>query len=179
MLVAVFRNWRAWLNEAFGAFRAKRETPHRRNPIRRFRPACFPLEDRLAPATFTPTTFSDVAISSPDVVNSAGQITDQGNAITLRSAVIAANALGGANTKSLALAAGTYAAHRSLSNNFPRARMRTVADRHQRGPRCVSDFSNLTIQGAGQAATIIKQTTANDRVFNVNENFSPTFSTSP
>ena len=61
-------------------------------------------------ATFTPTTTADTAISSTAVVNAAGQITDQGNAITLRSAVIAANAAtsaaGGANT--IILGAGTY-----------------------------------------------------------------------
>ena len=52
----------------------------------------FCTTDALRAATFTPTTTADTVISSLAVVNAAGQITDQGIAITLRSAVIAANA---------------------------------------------------------------------------------------
>ena len=44
------------------------------------------VQSTVQAATFTPTTFSDVAISSTGVVNASGQITNQGNAITLRSA---------------------------------------------------------------------------------------------
>lgn len=57
-------------------------------------------------ANFTPTVTTDLPVSSTAVVNSSGQITHQGNAITLRSAVIAANAAGGTN--SITLGAGTY-----------------------------------------------------------------------
>ena len=57
-------------------------------------------------ANFTPTVTTDLPISSTGAVNSSGQITNQGNAVTLRSAVIAANAAGGTN--SITLGAGTY-----------------------------------------------------------------------
>ncbi|HVU64531.1 MAG TPA: GC-type dockerin domain-anchored protein [Phycisphaerales bacterium] len=54
----------------------------------------------------TPTTFSDVPISGLGVVNAAGQITNQGGAISLRSAIIATNAVAGPDT--INLNAGTY-----------------------------------------------------------------------
>ena len=90
-----FSQWFKWLKNTFVATKRAGCRPIRRN---RFRPECLLLEDRLAPAVFTPTTTSDLAISSLGVVNSAGEITDQGNAITLRSAVIAANATSGPDT---------------------------------------------------------------------------------
>src|SRR5947209_1481238 len=45
-----FYSWPQWLNEVFSAFRAHHKTPYRRRPSNRFRPECFLLEDRLAPA---------------------------------------------------------------------------------------------------------------------------------
>ena len=63
----------------------------------RYSPSVEILEDRLAPASFTPTTTLDLNISGIAVVNGQGQITNQGNAITLRSALIAANANGAAS----------------------------------------------------------------------------------
>src|SRR5437868_4387895 len=64
------------------------------------------LEDRLAPATFNVNSFVDT-----DAVNlSTGQ--DQAGSITLRSAIEAANHVGGSNT--INLVPGTY----SLVSHF-------------------------------------------------------------
>ncbi len=87
--------WQRWLSRFLGASPAH-------SPVRRLRrPLLETLEGRLTPATFAPTVFTDLAISSLAAVDSLGQITDQGNAITLRSALIAANANGAASTESL------------------------------------------------------------------------------
>jgi hypothetical protein len=115
----------------------------------------------LLAATFTPTTFSDLAISSLGVVNASGQITNQGNAITLRSAVIAADAGAGADT--VQLLAGTYVL--SLAGD--------VADRttFPGNPLIGSLDANatgLTIQGNGPGSTIISQTTTADRILTAN-----------
>ena len=104
--------WRRWI----GVFTNGSRRPTRRKPQPfqyGFRPLLETLEERLTPTStpqpmvITPTTFSDLAISSLGDVNSQGQILDQGNAITLRSAIIAANE-NSTGTETIDLNAGTY-----------------------------------------------------------------------
>jgi hypothetical protein len=64
------------------------------------------LEDRLAPAVFNVNTTADLSIAAG--VNPNGTIVGQGNTITLRSAIQAANANTGGNTINLTVP-GTYA----------------------------------------------------------------------
>ena len=129
-------------------------------------------DDATRAATFTPTTTSDLAISAIGVVNAAGQITNQGNAITLRSAVIAANASAGADT--INLGTGTY--QLTIVGNAAAGAPGNDGD-PTKGDLSVfgANASDLTISGNGTANTIIQQTTAHDRVFNVNETFLNTF----
>ena len=119
----------------------------------------------LRAATFTPTTTADTAISSLAVVNAAGQITDQGNAITLRSAVIAANAAtvtaGGANT--IVLGAGTYRLTIPGTGETASSGNALIGDLDVLAP--TNGRTTLTVQGAGAGSTTIQQTTGIDRIF--------------
>src|SRR5262245_1924013 len=80
-----------------------------RRPERRYRarPQLELLEARLAPAVFNVNSLADLSIATG--VNPDGTIIGQGNTVTLRSAIQAANANSGAggNTINLTLA-GTY-----------------------------------------------------------------------
>jgi hypothetical protein len=77
-----------------------------RRPARTFRPTLEPLEDRFAPAVFNVNSLADLSIMGG--VNPDGTIIGQGNTVTLRSAIQAANATGaGGNTINLTLP-GTY-----------------------------------------------------------------------
>jgi uncharacterized repeat protein (TIGR01451 family) len=99
----------------------------RRNSL--FRPWLTVLEDRITPASFTVNSFADVLSPPPGTV-------------TLRSAIQAANLLGGSN--SISLPAGTY----SLSL----------------GPMDIEN--NLTITGASAASTLI-DAASKSRIFRV------------
>ena len=114
-------------------------------------------------ATFTPTTFTDVAVSSLGAVNASGQITDQGNAITLRSAVIAANALGATNT--IILGAGTYILSIPGTGETASAGNALIGDLDVLAP--ASGTVTLTVQGAGASVTTIQQTSGIDRIFDL------------
>ncbi len=164
----LFANWREWVNETFGASKKT----HRR-PIRshRFRPELLRLEDRLTPANITPTTFSDFAVTGG--VSATGVITGGAGdgLITLRSAVIAANAADASGgTSTITLNAGTYQLT-IVGNAAPGA---NPNDENAAIGDLDVFHSGLTINGAGPGSTIIKQTTSNDRVFNVDENFNET-----
>lgn len=89
----------------------------------------------------TPTTTADVPISGLAAVNAAGQITNQGNAISLRSAVIATNALAGADT--IQLNAGVYQLTVAGSDNTCLG-----------GDLDIND--SLAINGVGAGATTIQ-----------------------
>ena len=119
----------------------------------------------LRATTFTPTTTADTAISSTAAVNAAGQITDQGNVITLRSAVIAANtatgASGGANT--IILGAGTYQLTIAGTGETASSGNALIGDLDVLAP--TSGRNTLTVQGAGAGSTTIQQTTGIDRIF--------------
>ena len=117
----------------------------------------------ISAATFVPTTFADTPISSAGVVNAAGQITNQGNAITLRSAVIAANAAGGTN--SVTLGAGTYQLTIPGTGETAASGDATIGDLDVLAPP--SGTNTLTVQGAGAGSTTIQQTTGVDRVFDL------------
>ncbi|HSP17686.1 MAG TPA: hypothetical protein VLV78_23275 [Thermoanaerobaculia bacterium] len=111
--------------------------------------------------TYTPTTFTDPAIASLASVNSAtGVITGgPGNGlVSLRSAVIAANATGGSN--SITLLAGTYQLSVAPvmsgtlgTGTFHKAAYDTGANLALTGSFDVT--CNLTITGAGSGSTII------------------------
>ena len=98
-------------------------------------------------------------------MNSAGQITDQGNAITLRSAVIAANAAtvtaGGANT--IVLGAGTYLLTIPGTGETASSGNALIGDLDVLAP--TNGRTTLTVQGAGAGSTTIQQTTGIDRIF--------------
>ncbi len=113
------------------------------------------------PANFTPTVTTDLPISSTAVVNSSGQITNQGNAITLRSAVIAANAAGGTN--SITLGAGTYQLTIPGTGETASSGDSTIGDLDILAP--ASGRNTLTVQGTGAASTTIQQTSGIDRIF--------------
>lgn len=119
-------------------------------------------------ATFTPTTFSDLPIASLADVNASGQIASQGNAITLRSAVIAsnvANASGGSST--ITLNAGTYVLSIPGTGETAAAGNALIGDLDVLTPATAGQMSTLTVQGAGAANTTIQQTTGIDRIFDV------------
>ena len=115
----------------------------------------------LRAASFSPTTTTDLAISSLAVVNSAGQITDQGNAITLRSAVIAANAAGGVNT--ITLGAGNYQLTIPGTGEMASSGNALIGDLDVLAP--TSGRNTLTVLGAGASSTTIQQTSGIDRIF--------------
>jgi hypothetical protein len=115
------------------------------------RPRLELLEDRLAPAVFTPTTLSD-------------GVTPDGTVNTLRDAIIAANRDNGADTDTIRLSAGTY-----------KLTMINIADNHdvessQGDLNILNTKHALVIQGTtdanGKPTTIIDQTVA-DRVFQI------------
>jgi Bacterial Ig-like domain len=120
------------------------------------------LEQRLALATFTPTTFSDLTFTS---VNSATGVISGGTGngqVTLRSAVIASNANGvGADT--INLNAGTYTLSISSLGTFENAA--ATGDLDVNG--------SLAVQGTGSASTIITTTydasCGDGKVFGVNQ----------
>src|SRR3954451_19900113 len=100
-----------------------------------FRPALEPLEARLALAVFAVNTTDDTIAVDLTTGN------DANGHISLRSAIQAANNLGGDN--SISLPAGAYNLMISGANE----------DNSVTGDLDIK--SNLTIQGAGQATTII------------------------
>jgi hypothetical protein len=86
-------------------FRRRQDTATNRPA--RLRPALELLEDRLAPAVFNVNTLADLPITGG--VNPNGTIIGQGNTVTLRSAIQAANANSGAGGNTINLTvAGTY-----------------------------------------------------------------------
>jgi uncharacterized repeat protein (TIGR01451 family) len=125
------------------------------------------LERRLLLTTFTPNVLNDPDVSVTHSVNTtnghiiltAGSV-DTGQ-ISFRSAVIAANATGGANT--ISLGANTYTL--SIPGTEPA----------NPGDPTIGDVdvktTGLTIQGAGAGLTTIKQTAASVRLIDVNPIF--------
>ena len=117
-------------------------------------------------ATFTPTVFTDLAIGSLANVNASGQITTQGNAITLRSAVIAANAANaGGNSNTINLLAGTYVLSIPGTGETSASGNALIGDLDVLVP--ASGTVTVTVQGAGAALTTIQQTTGIDRIFDL------------
>lgn len=122
------------------------------------------------PTNYVPTTFSDLPISGLSDVDSSGHILDQGNAITLRSAIIAANAHAGADT--ISLGAGTYQLSIAPvmsgtfgSGDFHKAAYDNGTGFALNGSLDVTD--DLTITGAGQTQTIIDGG-SKDVIFSIN-----------
>ena len=137
-----------------------RRDKRRRRPLRRKSVwlAVELLESRLTPATYIPTTFSDLAITGLSDVNASGQIASQGNAITLRSAIIANNKAGGGNT--ISLGTGTYQlsiapvmSGTSGSGSFHKSAYNNGTGFALNGSLDVTNA--LTITGAGKGQTII------------------------
>jgi uncharacterized repeat protein (TIGR01451 family) len=151
--------WRRWL--------LRTVRPCRPNPVRRssctirFTPRLDLLEDRVVPASYTVTTTTDFAIlaDNSDVNFANGQISDHGNAVSLRSAIIASNHTPGPNT--ITLPAGTYLITQGSADDELN---------HNGGVEQTGDFdvfsSSLTITGAGSATTIIDGNSI-DRIFDV------------
>src|SRR5262249_23062671 len=111
------------------------------------------LEDRLAPAMFVVNTTDDTVA----VDLSTGQ--DAAGIVSLRSALQAANHLGGSNT--ISLPAGTYTL--ALAG----------ADENNAATGDLDIANNLTLTGAGATSTIISANSL-DRVFEVATSFSVT-----
>ena len=117
-------------------------------------------------ATFTPTVLTDLTIGSLANVNASGQITTQGNAITLRSAVIAANAANAAgNSNTINLLAGTYQLTIPGTGETSASGDALIGDLDVLVP--ASGTVTVTVQGAGAALTTIQQTTGIDRIFDL------------
>ncbi len=163
-------NWRKWLNGAFGSSKNVRRRPIRSNC---FRPECLVLEDRITPVGMTYYTVTGFTDGTGSVLGGTGTSGNPFQYANLRGAVIAADAndATAGNLSTITLPAGTYqltimgnSAPGGPANDFNGA----VGDLNV-------DNSGLTITGAGMNSTIIKQTSLNDRVFDVNENYLPTF----
>ena len=87
------QSWFPWLRRSSAHPQARRSGTSR-NPLRRARLNLEDLEDRLAPAVFNVNSLLDVLNPGPGIV-------------TLRSAIVAANATPGGNTINLTVP-GTY-----------------------------------------------------------------------
>src|SRR3954467_10517108 len=97
-----FTSWLCNLKSACDLSRAGRtRQPLRRKPESRFRPRLEVLEDRTVPSTFKVNSFLDTV-----AVNPAVSALDAAGNITLRSAIMAANATPGADH--IHLPAGIY-----------------------------------------------------------------------
>src|SRR5262245_50729612 len=105
----VTHTWRRWLSRAFGV-RSQGRGPEGRRGRCRFTPRLVGLEDRVTPTTYAPTSFQDFPVTGTGIsVNSSTGVITGGagdGQVTLRSAIVAANANAGADT--INLAAGTY-----------------------------------------------------------------------
>ncbi len=168
------RFWLQWPNSIFGN-RLNRSRKAERRPGHLV-PRLEYLEDRLTPATFTPTTTSDlttVGQTSLEVadVNSLGQIISQGGAITLRSAIIAADTDGGSNTITFNQSVGTTY---TLTIAPAETNNGGITDKtnHDASTGSLDITSPLTITGNGFANTIIEAGTTSsngiDQIFDIN-----------
>jgi co-chaperonin GroES (HSP10) len=143
-IVMRFNIWRKWLQLTIQNIRRGRRSLRKRL-VRSFKPQFSTLEDRVTPATYTPTTTSDLTFTS---VNPAtGAITGgTGNGqITLRSAFIAANANAGTDT--INIPAGTYTLSLTGAEGIF-----TPND----GINDLDVTQSVNIVGAGPATTIIQ-----------------------
>jgi hypothetical protein len=119
---------------------------------RRARPRLEALEDRLAPAVFNVNSTADLNIAAG--VNPNGTIIGQGNTITLRSAIQAANAANGGST--IFLTGGTY--RLTIAPN--------PIDDNSSGDLNITASVNL-VGGIGGGTTVIDATGLGDRVFSL------------
>ncbi len=151
--------WRRWLLRTVRPCRPKAVQRHL--CTNHFTPRLDLLEDRVVPASYSVTTTTDLAIlaDNSDVNFANGQISDHGNAVSLRSAIIASNHTPGPNT--ITLPAGTYLITQGSADDELN---------HNGGVEQTGDFdvfsSSLTITGAGSATTIIDGNSI-DRIFDV------------
>jgi predicted outer membrane repeat protein len=162
--------WRQWVSRYFkGSWMG--ESRDRRHPQRRSLLQIEALEDRTVPTTFTVTTFAD---PDPTGFNTTtGQIPSQGNAISLRSAIMAANTQAGPHT--IMLAAGTYTLSRGPGDDDAvDAAVQATGDLDLVNSNSGTSY---TIEGAGSGSTIITWSATNvanntqDRIFDVDAPF--------
>jgi predicted outer membrane repeat protein len=121
------------------------------------------LEDRVVPTSYTVTTTADLPILDDlSDVNASGQITDQGNAVTLRSAIIASNHTGqSSNTITLPANASPYKITQGPADD----EFNFNGSVENKGDFDIGNNS-LTITGGGAATTIIDGNNI-DRIFDV------------